>query len=369
MSPLRVAVDVTPLIGRPTGVGQVVAGLLAAFEQRDDVAVRPFAVTWRGRRDVRAQSLPMPARPLRALWRHTDRPPIEWWTGSVDVVHGTNYVVPPARRAAEVVSVHDLTFVRHPEMCTPDTLEYGDLIRRAVRRGAFVHTDSCFVADELREWLGGAVDDARIRAVHPGVPPVADRRADPELPSSVRPPYVLALGTVEPRKGLPTLVRAFAGLRTSRGRADLQLVVVGRDGWGVDAYGAAVAALDPSVRERVVRLDYVSPEVRGRLLRDATVFAYPSVYEGFGFPPLEAMSCGVPVVSTTAGSLPEVLGDGAVLVAPGDADALCDALASVLDDDAARRALIDRGRARVARFTWERCADGLVALYRSAVDA
>jgi glycosyltransferase involved in cell wall biosynthesis len=118
--------------------------------------------------------------------------------------------------------------------------------------------------------------------------------------------------------------------------------------------------------DRVVRLGYVSQARRSRLLREATVFAYPSLYEGFGFPPLEAMVAGVPVVATTAGALPEVIGDGAELVAPGDADALAAAIDRLLVDDGARADLLARGRHRVEEFSWEECAAGLAALYRDA---
>ena len=169
-----------PSSGTPTGVGVFCLGALRALGARPDLDVRAFAVSWRRREGigthlppgVAAAQRPMPARPLHALWGRGGWPPVEWFIGPIDVVHGTNFVVPPTRRAAEVVSVHDLTPLHHPELCNPATLAYPGLIRRALRRGAWVHTDSAFVAGEVVDAFGA--DPARVRAVAPGVPPLPD---------------------------------------------------------------------------------------------------------------------------------------------------------------------------------------------------
>jgi glycosyltransferase involved in cell wall biosynthesis len=346
---LRVAFDATPRLRTPTGVGAFVAGAAGALARRTDVELREYVLSRHGRP-------PLPARALLPIWERVDLPPVEWWTGPVDVVHGTNFVVPPARRADRVITVHDLTPLRFPELASPTTRRFPSLVRRAVQRGALVHTPSAFVAAEVVDLLG--VDADRVTAVHHGVPPVAPAA---ELPSVPR-PYVLALGTVEPRKDLPSLVRAFDALAAAH--PDLHLVVAGPDGWGAEALAAAVDAAHH--RGRIRRLPWVGDAERAALLRHAAAFAYPSRYEGFGFPPLEAMAVDVPVVATTVGAVPEVAGDGALLVPPGDVDALADALARVLTDDEVRTAVVERGRRRVAAFSWERCADGLARLYRRA---
>jgi glycosyltransferase involved in cell wall biosynthesis len=173
--------------------------------------------------------------------------------------------------------------------------------------------------------------------------------------------YVLALGTIEPRKDMPLLVRAFDVVASHD--PDVRLVVAGQDGWGVEAFTAAVAVARH--RDRVVRLGWVTDEVRADLLAGATAFAFPSVYEGFGLPPLEAMAAGVPVVTTRTGALPETVGDAAILVEPRDADALAAALMSATTDDALRTALIERGRARAASYSWDKTTAAMVRLYRS----
>ena len=372
---LHVAVDATPLLGLPTGIGTFCAGALEAMGSRPGLDVTAFAVSWRRRRGIDARlpagvvarQRPMPARPLHALWARADLPPLEWFIGNADVVHGMNFVVPPTRRAASVMSVHDLTPVRHPELCNAATLAYPGLIRRALARGAWVHTDSAYVAGEVVDAFGA--DPGRVRVVHPGVPelPALDDAEASAARAAVLPPgtqrYCLAVGTAEPRKDLPGLVHAFSMVAARH--PDLSLVLAGPPGWGEQALAAAVAA--SPARQRIVRTGWVSRRAVAALLSGAAVLAYPSLYEGFGFPPLEAMRAGVPVVATGAGSLSEVLGDGAVLVATGDQEELAQALDACLSDGALRDRLVVAGHERAAQFTWEDCAAGLEALYRDAL--
>ncbi len=397
--PLRVAVDATPLLGAtPTGVGAFCAGLLAGLATRPGLAVSAFAVSWRRRRaltpalptGVTARQRPMPARPLHALWRRSDRPRLEWFVGSTDVVHGTNFVVPPTG-AASVLTVHDLAVIRFPELCDPATLVFPELIRRALRRGAWIHTPSAFVAGEVVELLGA--DPERVRAVHSGTPATrvgakvaaggggagpprhaalrAGTIVGPAARTTERPPvlppgatrFVLSVGTAEPRKDLPGLVRAFDLVAADH--PDVALVLAGPSGWGADQLNTAVRTA--RFGERIVRTGWLDDAALDALRRSATLLAFPSVYEGFGFPPLEAMAAGVPVVATAAGALPEVLGDAAELVPVGDADALAAAMARLLDSADLRATMAARGLDRAAGFTWEACAAGLADLYHDAV--
>lgn len=370
---LRVSVDATSLLDRRTGVGAVASALVSGLAARDDVDLTLFAVSWRGRGGLGALApsgasvaqRPVPARVARALWARTDHPTARLLAGPADVVHGPNFVVPPGGGAVEVATVHDLTALHHPEMCTPDVLEWPHLLRRALRRGAWVHTVSGFVADEVREAFPEA--GHRVVAVPNGLappPPVtdaSDAATGHRLAGGER--YVLAVGTVEPRKDLPGLVAAFDLLAGDD--PEVRLVIAGADGIGADALAAAIASSPHP--DRIVRLGFIDDDRRWALLRGAAVVAYPSRYEGFGLVPLEAMAVGTPVVATEVGAIPEVVGDAAELVAPGDPAALAAALERVLADEVGRRARVDAGIARSERFTWDAAVDGIVALYRRAL--
>jgi glycosyltransferase involved in cell wall biosynthesis len=256
------------------------------------------------------------------------------------------------------MTVHDLTFIRYPELCTRDTLQYPNLIRRALRRGAHVHAVSAFVAEEVMDVF--AVEADRVHVVANGVDVVeaGDAAAGHRLAGGDR--YVLALGTIEPRKDFPLLVAAFDEIASSD--ADVRLVIAGQDGWGRDALEAALARAHH--RDRVIRTGFVSDRDRADLLAGATVFAYPSRYEGFGLPPLEAMAAGTAVVTTRTGALPEVLADAAAFVDPGDHDALAATLADLLDDTARRNELVVKGHTRAATYSWDACAEGVIHLYQ-----
>ncbi len=363
-TPLRVAIDAAPLLSVRTGVGHFSAHLLDGLAGRDDIAASAYAISRTGRHDladqlpagVRAATSWFPARVAHALWTRASWPGIEHWTGAVDVVHATNFVAPPSH-APVLVTVHDLAFVHSPELCRPETLRFEPLLRRAISRGARVHTVSDFVAAEAREYFGLPQD--RVTRIYAGIAPThGDAAAGRELAGGAR--YVLAIGTVEPRKNLPNLVRAFDEVAAHDD--DLLLVVAGPDGWGTKPFTDAVARARFGTRVR--RLGYVSDVQRADLLAGAATLAYPSLYEGFGYPPFEAMAAGVPVVTARAGALPEAVGDAALLVDPGDAAALADALGRVLGDADLRARLVARGHARVQEFTWPRAVQEFVTLYQ-----
>jgi glycosyltransferase involved in cell wall biosynthesis len=321
-----------------------------------------YGLTGSGWGEVKARMPPgmapararMPARPLMRVWGTCSFPRAELWTGAVDVVHGTNFVVPPAR-AARLVSVWDLTALRYPELCTPTSRRYPSLVGRAIGSGAWVHTGSRFVAGEIVEHFG--IDAYRVMVIPPGVDLPAAPASTPA--GQHGPPYVLAIGTVEPRKDLPGLVRAFDILAGEH--RDAELWIAGPAGWAEPQLAEAIAAA--SHRDRIRRLGWLADI--GEVLRGASVLAYPSLYEGFGFPPLEAMAAGVPVVATSAGSVPEVVADAALLAPPGDAEALATALACVLDDSTIRAGLVKRGAERVRAFSWDSSAAALHDCYRS----
>jgi glycosyltransferase involved in cell wall biosynthesis len=276
-------------------------------------------------------------------------------------VHGTNFVVPPSGRPS-VVTVHDCSLVTHPMLVDPVVRLFVPVLRRAVARGAWVHTPSAYVAGQVRELFG----TDRVSAIHHGAPPAVVVDASmPRLPGLDGRPYVLSVGTREPRKNHARLVEAFGLLHAEQ--PELALVLVGSPGPAQGAIDAAIASLSHDAASQVLITDWLPEAQRNAALQRAEALAYPSLDEGFGLPMLEAMRAGVPVVASTAGALAEVAGDAALLVAPDDAVALAGALRIAITDSAERVALVERGHDRVDTFSWDDTARAMVELYRTVM--
>ncbi|MGQ0823961.1 MAG: glycosyltransferase family 4 protein [Actinomycetota bacterium] len=365
-----VAIDVTPLIGLRTGIGNAVAEVMTALAELDAAPdLVPYTLSLRARQssdDVPegTRFVPLPARALLAAWGRSNTPRIDRWIRPARVLHATNYLCPPSALPS-VVSVYDCSFVRYAELCTPEVRAVGPIVRRAIARGVTVHTTSQFVADEIEDAFAPGLRAAgRLVVVPLGIPPIGSVA---EMPTGLDAriagaPFVLAIGTIEPRKNYAHLVGAFVKIATQH--PDLRLVIAGQDGPARSDVDAAIERLPPDVRARVVLPGSVSDPTRRALLDRAALLAYPSIYEGFGFPALEAMTAGVPVVAARAGAIPEIAGDAALLVEPTDENQIADAMHRVLADADTRRELVARGRDRVREFSWQDTARGLAACYR-----
>jgi len=392
---LRVAVDATAIPARLTGAGIYVARMLAALagriqRQRDsgsgeggegeggegeggpeaaldlEVFAAPgslgdLAVPGLQLHAVRAAGR---GRPARIAWSQLAAATAARRAGA-DLLHGVHYELPLQASMPQVVTVHDLTMITHPEWHEAAKVRWFRwAMRRAVARAQRVLCVSATTARDLTERLG--VDPARVDVTPLGTD--LRRASDGEVAAlrarfglGEREPYLLGLGTLEPRKDLPTLVRAFALLARDLPH---RLVLAGLAGWGAGELRAVVA--QSGVADRVLFPGYVPEPDKAALFSGADAFVYPSRYEGFGLPVLEAMACGVPTITTTGGSLPEVAGDGALLVDPGDPDVLAVAVAKLLGDPDEAAALARRGLARAAAQTWDRCAALTAAAYRRA---
>ena len=401
---MKVALDATPLLGPRTGVGRYVAGLAEALAglagpEPESVALVPFS--WRGTGDlaaaapsgprVRLGRRRAPARLLQAAWGRLPLPPVEWLSGPVDVFHATNFVAPPTRRAATVVTIHDLTYLRFPEMITDASARYRRLVPRALRRGAVVCTPTAAVASEVAAEYHLPPD--RIVVTPLGVDP-SWRQAAPPTPTwlathGLPDRYLLFVGSREPRKNLTTLLSAYRELlrgvggsietrpigvetgptategagRTTRTAPTVPpLVLVGPPGWGATL---DTAGLPP---DAIRTPGYLPQADLVQVVAGASALVVPSWYEGFGLPALEALACGTPVVASDLPALREVLGDQADLVPPGDPAALADALARTIDDPGDERGRAAR-RTRAAGFTWENCAQATLSAYRLALES
>lgn len=355
MAELRVGFDIGPLFGERTGIGFAVDALRTALLQRDDLELREYLVSFRARPGDDVRRLPMPAALAHRLWAQVDWPSADRWLGNASVIHGTNYVVPPSK-LPRLVSVYDCWFLRNERDAQPTVARAGQILRRAVAGGAVVHTSSHASERAVRELMPGA----RVVTVHLGaltLPTPPTRAPIGDLDGA---PFVLAVGKLERRKNLPTLVKAFGELTTAH--PDLHLILAGSDGDDRAAIDSAVDSLG-AASNRVSFAGRIDDDVRSWLLHHASVLAYPSLDEGFGFPLLDAMQAGVPIVASNVGSIPEVGGDAVLLSAPNDVAALASNLTTALTDSAVRASLIRAGDARWREFTWQQCAAELTTVY------
>ncbi|MFM7045287.1 MAG: glycosyltransferase family 4 protein [Ilumatobacteraceae bacterium] len=353
---LRIGFDTGPLHGPRTGIGAAVDELRRALASRADLDLVDYVLSFRARLAPGTRRLPLPAALAHQAWARMPMPRVDRWLGDVRLVHGTNYVVPPSR-LPRVVSVYDLWFMRHPELAAPAVRHAAAVLRSAVDAGAVVHTSSAATEQAVREMLPGAP----VRTVHLGALAVPASDGTPPIPDLAGRPFIVAIGTIERRKNLPRLVAAFGAIASEH--RELMLVLAGSPGDDAEATEHAIDALGPGVAPRVLRTGRIDDPVRAWLLRHATVVAYPSLDEGFGFPVLDAMQVRVPLVASTAGSIPEVAGDAAQYCDPLDIDSIAGALGATLGDDGLRERLVSAGDSRWVAFTWQRCADGVAELY------
>jgi glycosyltransferase involved in cell wall biosynthesis len=361
MNPLRVAFDVGPLAGQRTGVGHAVAAMRDSLAGTNGIELVDYIVSFRSRPAGGTRRLPLPALAAHRLWAISDRPRVDRFLGGPDVVHGTNYVVPPCR-APQVVSVYDCWFLRHPALAGRAVHQAGRVLRRAIERGATVHASSVSTAAEIADLFPGA----RVATIPLAAVPVPAAASDPPIPALVGRPFIAAVGTLERRKNLSILVEAFGLLAADHD--EILLVLAGADGDDRPAINAAIDGLDASVARRVVMTGRVDEPARSWLLRHAAVLAYPSLDEGFGFPLLDAMQVGVPIVASNRGSIPEVCGQAGLLCDADDAITLAENLASAAFDDVVRTRLIAEATTQLTTFSWQRCATELATLYRSLAD-
>jgi len=356
MSAVKVAFDTGPLSGPRTGIGHAVEALHDALATRDDVELVDYLLSFRARSQQGVVRLPLPAALAHRAWRHGPRPRVDRWLADAEVVHGTNYVVPPSR-LPRLVSVYDCWFLRNPDRASPAVRLAGEVLRAAVRSGAVVHTSSAATEHAVRELLPGAA----VQTVHLGPLPLPPPAASSPIAELVGHPFLLSIGTLERRKNLPTLVKAFGRIAAEHTAA--RLVLAGESGDDITETRAAVDSLGPTMAARVLFTGRIGEPARSWLLHNAAVLAYPSLDEGFGFPLLDAMQAGTPVVASNAGSIPEVAGDAALLCDPLDSDALAAGLATALTDDAVRARLVAQGEQQWRRFSWTRCAEEMASLY------
>jgi glycosyltransferase involved in cell wall biosynthesis len=312
---------------------------------------------------------------LARIW-HRMRLPlrIETLAGGQDLYHATDFVLPPtSHRTRTLLTVHDLSFVRDPESATPALRRYlNEVVPPSVARADQILADSEATKGDLIDLYSAPPD--KVTVLYSGVDsrfsPAKQRGEEERIRRRYKlghQPFILGVGALHPRKNYSRLIAAFAQIADVSRRLDGRsinhnLVIVGKQGWLYDSIVADAARL--GIRTRLVFPGFADDEDLPALYRASDLFVFPSLYEGFGLPPLEAMACGTPVVTSNVSSLPEVVGDAGITVDPTDIYALADAMSQALQDTRLREQMIDRGLARAAEFTWLRAARQLRQLYQ-----
>nr|WP_290668999.1 glycosyltransferase family 1 protein [Ardenticatena sp.] len=369
---MRIGFDLTPLCGQPTGVGVYAAHVLAHIAPLLDepiVSLAHRAVQWPvGVPRPATHQMTPPFAMNKTLWMQLCLP-WQLHRAGVQLCHFTNSVAPLLSPVPLVVTLHDASLWLYPDYhYSRRLLTMRPLIPAVVRRARMVVTVSHQASRDLMRVLG--LPREKIRVIYEAPSPFFRPLAPGAWMAGVRERYrlperfVLYVGTLEPRKNLVRLVRAVARLNQEAGVA-CGVVLVGPRGWKDEAILAAVAEARRATT--VCLLGYVPLEDVRALYNLAAVFAFPSLYEGFGLPVLEAMACGTPVITSRGGALEEVAGDAAMLVNPTDETEMVSALASVLCNDDLAMRLRAAGLARAAQFDWRRTAQETIALYRECV--
>lgn len=372
---MQVLIDYRAALRERSGVGeyahQIARALLTArapgCSDGTPLDLTLFSSSWRDR-FVPAPELArasvvdrrVPVRVLNFAWHRLQWPPAEALAGGdFDVVHSLHPLLMPARRAAQVITIHDLDFLSHPERTRAEVRrDYPRLAREHAARADHVIVNSQFTANEVQRILGVGPD--RLSVARPGRPPWQPRHHAPASGD-----YLLFVGTLEPRKNLGTLLDAYERI-LSRRRDFPELLLAGRDTAAARSWLERIARAP--LAGRVRHAGYIPESERRALYERARLLVHPALEEGFGMTVLEAMTAGVPVVASDRGAIPEVAGDAGLLVDPEDAGALAAAMERVVDDEALAERLSAAGVARAERYSWDAAATATLAGYRAAIE-
>lgn len=364
---MRIAFDVSAALVSRTGVGTYILNLCEELKSLPELDISLWALALRSKplppsmTDLPFRRMRIPGRLGPRMWSRVRFPHGELLTRAADVIHGTNFWVPPLSNKRGVVTIHDLTFIHHPELCPPTVRDYKKTLPIVLKSCGAVITISETVRKDFLEHF--EFPEERVIVTLLGVHEWA-RKASPDPDANralgIDGEYILFIGGQEPRKNLKALIRAFPEVE----KLGVKLVLVGPEGRDSQLIEKEVERL--SLQRSVIFAGRLSDQQLGSVLAGARAFVFPSLDEGFGMPPLEAMAAGVPVVAARAGALPEVLGEAPYWCDPLDESSIASALERALTDEPARSAAIARGRERAEKFTWARCAERTLEAYRIA---
>lgn len=371
---MQIGIDVRLPYYQMGGISRYTLQLISALAELDLHNQYTLFHSWKDENDYQPQKANFRRRNLFTPCHHR----FERWLLSMellprklDLLHSPDFIPPAFGASRHLITVHDLNFLYYPEYLTAESRSYyAGRIEWAVKKADHIVADSEHTRQDLIERL--QTPPEKVTTVHLAASPIFAQEFSAEeidrtlAAFGLAPGYILFVGTLEPRKNVPTLLRAFDLVRRATA-LEIPLVLVGRKGWLYDEIDEVMVSL--GLEEHVRHLPNVSDRQLAHLYQQAGVLALPSHYEGFGFPVLEAMHCGCPVIASNRASLPEVAGDAAILLEPDDAEAWAAALEQVLTDQMKRTELIVAGKRQACRFNWTKTAAATLKIYESLLQA
>lgn len=373
---VRIAIDFRSTIGQPAGIGRFTNNLvkqIALLDSRNKYILYSFYPKMPNKEikefikkhpNLSLKTHPVPGRVMRYLWDYF-KIPIEFSIGEVDIIHIMDFLIPKIKKARLIVTVHDISSILFPQWHTRYTRRWvKDRIHLAKENAHKIIVDSVHTKKDLVQRLD--VSEDLITVIYGGVgeqfQPIKNQGVLNRVREryNIKDKYLLFLGTLEPRKNIPGLIKAFHKIKN--GFLNYQLVIAGKRGWKFQEIFKTVGEL--RLEDKVIFTGYLPEEDTPSLYSGAQAFVYPTLYEGFGFPPLEAMACGTPVITSNLSSLPEVMGEAGILIDPNNIDELSRAIESVLSNEDLKRELRAKGLRQAAKFSWKRCAQETLKVYQ-----
>ncbi|EAZ88744.1 glycosyltransferase family 4 protein [Crocosphaera chwakensis] len=382
---LKVCIDATPVRGKLTGIGVYTLNLIEALYRRQeednfilDIYFHPSVKNWLKRSlstpelltpYLQVSSVPIPVSVAHLLAQYAPfiLPYFEKHLDQPDIIQGTDHYIFPYRKASKIMTIHDLTFIKFPQYSTKIVKGYLERIKHCLS-----WTDAIITFSESTKQ-----DIIKLLNIDPNViyvTPQASRYSPNYLTRQILydnrnfidyylyKPYFLFVSTLEPRKNILTLIQAFEYLKQNY-KIPHQLILVGKKGWN---YQDILETINTSqIKEDIQHLDYISDELVAILYSQAEAFIYPSFYEGFGLPVLEAMTLGSPVITSPTSSLPEVAGDAALYIDPTDYYQLAQTMLKVVDNSTLRKEMINKGKIQAEQFSWQQTAEKTLNVYQS----
>jgi len=375
---MRIGMDARCILVQRTGVGNYTLNLIKGLAKIDQHNSYVLFYTWFkkpqenilliDKKNFKNKVIHIPHRFLNLLWRTVRYPSVETWVGKVDVFHSPSFQLTPQKQGRSVLTIHDLCFLVYKKYAIKSSrLHYGRRIKSYAQGADAIITISQNSKKDIINYLD--ISPERIFVIPAGKDQKFKPQNDPETISKIREKYrlkrafILHVGTLEPRKNLVGLIQAY---HRSKARKEYQLVIAGGKGWMYKEIFKTVEKL--GLTKEVIFTGYVPEDDLPALYSASSLFVFPSLYEGFGLPPLEAMACGTPVVTSKVSSLPEVTGDAALLVDPFNIEEIKDSIDLVLSDQKLASSLKKKGLERAGLLTWEKTAEKTIEVYRKVLE-